>query len=126
MAGPKALLLGSCRCGAVTYTSSSLLIELGNCYCFTCRKLGGLAFLTFVGFFTSSITWTLGLSLFKKTSYLDIAERAHCLKCRCLIYMIYNHRPKRIRILASTIDKESVRGELTKLNYHVFSKEKVT
>jgi hypothetical protein len=39
--------------------------------------------------------------------------------------MIYNHWLERIRILASTINKESVRGELDKPNYHVFSKEKV-
>ena len=117
MAGPKVLLSGSCRCGTVTYTSSSLPIELGNCYCFTCRKLGGSAFLTFIGFLTSSITWTSGLNSFKKTSYSDIVERAHCLECGSPIYMIYYHRPEHIGILAGTIDEESMRGELAKLNY---------
>ena len=39
--------------------------------------------------------------------------------------MIYYHRPERIGILAGTIDEESVRGELAKLNYHIFLKEKV-
>jgi hypothetical protein len=125
MAGPKVLLSGSCRCGAVTYISSSLPIELGNCYCFTCRKLGGSAFLTFLGFLTSSITWTSGLGSLKKTSYLDVAERAHCPECGSPIYMTYYHQPERIGILAGTIGEESVRGELAKLNYHIFSKEKV-
>lgn len=39
--------------------------------------------------------------------------------------MIYYHQPEHIGILASTIDKESIRGDLAKLNYHIFLEEKV-
>lgn len=124
MASPEAVLSGGCKCGAVSYTSTTLPTEMGNCHCLTCRKLAGAPFLTFADFSKSSITWTSGPTSFKKTRYSDYAERAHCSECGSPIYMTYDHLPDYIGIAAGTIDEGTVNGMLPKADHHIFLDEK--
>jgi hypothetical protein len=116
----KPVLTGGCRCGHITYSSSSPPDEFTNCHCQTCRKLSGAPFLTFARFPTSAITWTSGEESLTKTAYSDLADRTHCAGCGSPISMQYKCQPDLISITAGSIDEESVNATLPKVSEHIF------
>jgi hypothetical protein len=122
MSDKKALLTGSCQCGAIAYSSTQLPTELTNCHCTTCRKLSGGPYLTFGAFDTSSLTWKTKPGVLKTTRYSPFATRSHCGDCGSPITMQYLFQPNRIGLTAGTFDR--VEGSLPKVGEHIFLKEK--
>jgi len=56
----------------------------------------------------------------KQTSYSDMAVRSHCAQCGSPISLQYKCQPEQISITAGTIDEDSVKGELPKVEAHIF------
>ena len=56
----------------------------------------------------------------KTNTYSDLAERTHCAECGSPISMQYKCQPDMIHITAGTINEESVKGPLPKVEYHIF------
>lgn len=116
------LVTGSCRCGAIKYSSTHLALELTNCHCVTCRKLSGGPYLTFGAFPVSSLTFDSKPTALKTTEYSDIATRTHCRECGSPISMQYKRQPERIWLTAGTFDE--IRGDMGKVEQHIFLREK--
>ncbi|KAG9235461.1 Mss4-like protein [Amylocarpus encephaloides] len=113
-------LTGSCMCGHVKYTSTTLPTHLTSCYCKTCRRLSGAPFLTFGDFPVTALTFTSNPSSRMFTSYSGIAVRSHCRECGSPISMQYKCEPETIGITVGSIEEESVRGPLPRVTSHIF------
>ncbi|EPE27314.1 Mss4-like protein [Glarea lozoyensis ATCC 20868] len=112
------LVTGTCQCGRVKYTSTSLPRDLSNCYCLCCRRLSGGPFQTSGEFPTESVTFTTGTSSMRQTSYSEIADRQHCAECGSQISMQYKCEPEIIYLTVGTF--ENVKGELPPVGRHIF------
>ncbi|TVY29707.1 hypothetical protein LHYA1_G000943 [Lachnellula hyalina] len=120
----KPAFTGGCQCGQVTYSSTHLPSHFTTCHCSTCRKVSGAPFLTFGEVPVNSLTFTPALSSLKKTAYSDFADRTHCPECGSPISMQYKWEPELIHLTAGTINEQSVKGNMPKIEQHIFVQQK--
>jgi len=69
---------GSCLCGAVELSTSSLSSEIGACHCGMCRKWGGAAFLGVECNSKPNLAGEENIGIYKSSEW---AERGFCKKC---------------------------------------------
>ncbi|OBT84582.1 hypothetical protein VE02_06326 [Pseudogymnoascus sp. 03VT05] len=130
------VLRGGCRCGNITYTSTSLPTSMGHCHCLACRKASGSPFQTFASFPIDSLTWTThtshglsigntsdesGLSIYEANPW---ARRGFCGNCGSPVRLHSATRPKEMSIVVGSIDEGSIKGEMMKPTEHIFLEEK--
>jgi hypothetical protein len=113
---------GGCACGRIQYTCTAIPDRMSNCYCLTCRKIGGGPFLTFASVPTISIRW-LGTppDTWKRS---EVAERGFCSKCGSTLSMRYYCQIDRFSVTASSIEECKV--PLPKLGEHLFVNERAS
>jgi hypothetical protein len=118
------VLKGSCKCGAVTYTSTALPVHISTCHCTTCQSLSSSMpspsppSLTFADFPPSALTFSPGSAL-ETVRASDIAVRGACRECKMAVSMKYDFEDS-VGIVVDTIDRDTVKGELGEVEEHVF------
>lgn len=93
---------GSCACGKVKFTAEPNAFETTYCYCTTCRKCSGNAFLPFTHFHVNEVQWESPPDEWRKS---DVAVRGHCSNCGTSVSMLYHHDPGIIGITLGCIDE---------------------
>ena len=121
---PPAALRGSCACGLVSYSSSTLPIAITTCHCLPCRKASGAPFLTFGLYHNSALLWDSPTKAIKVTSSSKIAVRGTCGACGTPLFMKYHCRPDGTSVTLGTVDEKTVMGKLPPLKEHIFLAEK--
>lgn len=116
------VLNGSCLCGRVTYKSTSLPTGFSYCYCRACRRHTGSAFGAWMD--VPHLSLEIEEAGFMLQQKSDLAIRSSCKDCGSPMFMTYYAQPDTIAVAAGTIDEESVKGELAKLDSHIFVSEK--
>lgn len=120
----KAVFTGGCRCGGVRYTSSDPPKPYNNCYCETCRRLSGGAYLPFLEVPTKAFKFVSDQSL-TTFAVTDSAERTFCNRCGSPMSMKYHAQPDRFWITLGSVDEESMGNEhWPRLKAHIYVKEK--
>ena len=110
---------GGCACGRITYPVKGDIMSMTWCFCKTCQKASGSAFLPFADFDTKDVTW----SHFPESwSCSDIAVRYRCKDCGSALAMMYNHEPSRIGITVGTTNDKTIAG--LKPTAYIFLKDK--
>jgi ubiquinone/menaquinone biosynthesis C-methylase UbiE len=104
---PKALLTGSCACGAISWTSTSAPTLANNCHCETCRKISGSPYITFLHLPASDVTFTPSLSSLQVKTYTASphAERTFCRECGSTLTFKYHLMPDVIGVAIGTVDE---------------------
>lgn len=99
---PPSHITGSCACGKVRFTAEPRPEATVYCYCTTCRKASGAAYMPFVHFRKNDIHWDGQPEKWEKT---DKATRTHCSTCGSCMSMWYHNKPEEVGILAGCIDE---------------------
>jgi len=93
-------ITGSCACGRVRFSATNPEATV-HCYCTTCRKTSGAAYLPFAHFREDNIRWENEPDKWAKS---DNATRAYCATCGSCISMSYHGDPE-IGIAVGCIDE---------------------
>ncbi|KAI1623295.1 Mss4-like protein [Exophiala viscosa] len=94
------MIKGSCACGRIQYSTDAQPLSINVCHCGTCQRISGSAFLAFVDFQTSQVTWTQQPD---KWSCSDIAGRGYCKMCGSTMSMIYHFEKEQTYICLGTV-----------------------
>lgn len=129
---PPTALQGSCLCGRVSYSSSTLPLAVTICHCVPCRKASGNPFLAFGLFHNSALQWHILQPSPDKGSEADIrvdalsniAVRGYCRNCGTPLFMKYHCRPDGTSVPMGLIDDEQVFGTIRAPKEHIFLAEK--
>jgi len=70
---------GGCLCGAVRYRARGAVRWVVHCHCRWCQRVSGAAFLTYVGFRTEDLEWTVGAQTIYRSS--EEVARGFCARC---------------------------------------------
>lgn len=118
------VLRGSCLCGDISYTSSSLPTDLSLCHCKNCRRHSGSAFSAWHDLHTSSLIIRAGHAMLEQVS--DLAKRSSCSQCGTPLFMQYHCEPDIVGVAVGTIDEDSLTEQLRGPSNHIFVAEKAS
>ena len=110
-------ITGGCLCGAIRYESSEAPVEAGTCYCRTCQKSTGSAFMVIASFSRTALRFTRGEpKLYRSSSVMD---KGFCPNCGSLLFDQYLVRspgfnPDMVFIQLGTLDHP----EAVSINWH--------
>ncbi|KAH8649789.1 Mss4-like protein [Xylariales sp. PMI_506] len=129
----KQTIYGSCICGFTKWQSSHLPSRGSFCYCQTCRKMSGGAFLAFMDFPVLSITFsppiTSPKSTLKWTAVSKNAERGFCSACGSTLTFRYHATPDTLYLTIASVDERARNGAVDPLKSlskkHIYVGEKV-
>jgi hypothetical protein len=94
---------GRCLCGAVRYRASADPLRAVNCHCGMCRRVSGVAFLTFVHFPREAFVWTVGEPARYRSS--PEAERGFCAECGSTLTMHESVLEDRVQVCLGSLDR---------------------
>ncbi|KAF2490405.1 S-adenosyl-L-methionine-dependent methyltransferase [Lophium mytilinum] len=124
---------GGCRCGSITYTSTTAPTAACCCYCAACRQLSGSGFIPWAQIPTSALIITTHppessssqVPITLQTLNLHkAAERRFCNACGTPLFMVYKADPEETSVSMGSIDEASLRCKLPEIGSHIFLKEK--
>ena len=95
-------LTGRCLCGAVRYRARGPALSVSHCHCSMCRRAGGAAMVTWVGFARDGFAFTKGELVRNASS--DFAWRGFCGACGAQILFDHVAPNDRVFITAGTLD----------------------
>jgi hypothetical protein len=148
MSAAEPIITGSCRCRKVLYdtTAPPMSNSHNYCYCETCRRVSGSAFLPFADFKAEDVffregagdpTTTFhiaeaakGIPAFKTYQATQHAERFFCGECGSQLGMRYFADPSFLGLTLGSMDQESLQkvedsGEGLSVPKHIYLSEKV-
>ncbi|KAK3681878.1 hypothetical protein LTR37_020808 [Vermiconidia calcicola] len=131
---------GSCACGRIIYTSTSLPTSSHACHCEICRELGGGPFVCYLDVVSKDVTFSdskehlhyegLPKDDFGGISFLrfsKMADRAVCANCHSPLAMRYHHE-EGIGLTLGTVDESTIRDDevrkALKPMSHIFTSQK--
>lgn len=106
-------------CGRITYHTNSKPLSVTWCFCVTCQKQSGCAFLPFAEFQLQSVVWDREPDIYNAS---DIAERYSCRECGSALGMRYHFVPNITYVTVGSIN-ERQRAALEPTAY-IFLKDK--
>jgi hypothetical protein len=137
----KPAIHGSCACGSTTWQSDSFPTRLNFCYCGTCRRISGGAFIAFIDLPTSSVTFpppeitsasssaSPSASTLKIVSISSNAHRGFCSQCGSSLMMVYHTTKETLFLSAASVSEEvsgSGKNALKDLpGKHIYVEDKV-
>ena len=96
---------GGCLCGALRWTGSGEPLYAGLCYCADCRKASGSAFIPFLAFPASALTFTGASRQYRSRSIRGSdAVRNFCPGCGGLVFGGEPGRDESHTIYAGSLD----------------------
>jgi hypothetical protein len=107
---------GGCACGRISYHVDGELSRVDWCYCRTCQRQSGSAFLPFASFQPASISWIQQPDIMASST---IAKRYFCKDCGSVMGMSYDFQPDEIGITCGTVE-----GPVPPPSAHIFLKDK--
>ncbi|KAF2218582.1 Mss4-like protein [Elsinoe ampelina] len=142
MADPKIVFSGSCACGDITFTTTTLPLSVNFCNCVTCRKLSGSPFLPFADFEPSAVhinspsgqvdatTIQPDHAHFDTFKLSDVAIRGACKRCHSPLTMIYLKPKPHLAITLGSINESSIDTEEKRRSLstytHIFGSQRVS
>ena len=114
---------GGCRCGGVRYASTAAPSDITLCHCRACQQVSGSGFLPFVHVDSKAVSWT-HTSTLKTMSLSKFAERFFCTGCGAPVAMKYHFEEGMIGIVFGSVDVETLKGGMPKVEQHIFLREK--
>lgn len=119
----EAVFEGGCRCGGVRYTARQQPTQVTFCYCKACSSLSGSGYLPFCHVDGDALSFT-HTSTMKTLVLSKFAERFFCTGCGAPIAMRYNFDPSVTGLVLGTVDLDSFKGTMPKVEQHIFLREK--
>lgn len=108
------MLMGQCRCRAVTYEVADAFAYALNCHCSNCRRATGAAFKPLAGIRIDDITITEGADHVMAVG--DAAQPyVHCGKCGSLLYAVVRDGAYAHVTMGTLVDTPSIRP-----THHIF------
>jgi hypothetical protein len=102
---------GSCVCGSVRWESAYPPSRASFCYCRTCSKISGGAFIAFMDLPASSVAFlpsnSSQSSTFKLMAVSKSAERGFCSACGSTLTMRYFATPETLYLTMASADEKS-------------------
>ncbi|KAF2811134.1 S-adenosyl-L-methionine-dependent methyltransferase [Mytilinidion resinicola] len=129
----KVAFSGGCRCGSITYTSTTAPSAACCCYCAACRQLSGSGCIPWAQVHTDALTITItapksssaqASTTLHTLNLSNAAERQFCNACGTPLFMVYKRNPEETSVSMGSIDEASLRCELPEIGSHIFLKEK--
>lgn len=119
-------LTGGCYCRAVRYTvrPDTLPTAHNFCHCRTCQQISGSAFIPFIGFPESSVSWLSSPPDARRSfATSKFATRDFCGICGSTLTMSYHAAGDRVSLAVGSFDEESAKL-LPKPSIHIYLGDK--
>ena len=121
--------VGSCLCGAITYTLNAPPFQAILCHCRNCRKSSGTAFMTNCFYPTTSLHITHHLSPTTLKGYADhdtvtgaTVERQFCGTCGSSLFALNDQHEEMVVVANGSVD-EGVENEILRPKLEFFCKD---